>query len=341
MKKTIDEIARIIGGTVLGDGSIEISGITNIEDASENDITFAVPPHLEKAVRCQAGAVILPDSVDSFAKPAIRVPNPRVAFATLLEAFNPPPAVTPGIHPTAVVSATARLGANVTVMPFAVIADDVVIGDNTILYPYTFIGEGAILGSHVLVYPHATIREHCQIGSKVVIHSGAVIGSDGFGFVTMAGRHHKVPQVGNVIIEDDVEVGANMAIDRATTGSTVVKRGTKIDNLVHLAHNVVIGEDCFLVAQTGISGSVKVGNSVTFAGQVGSAGHLTIGENSVFAARSGIIGNVPPNSFYAGFPAQPHAQWLRTEAAIRRIPELIKKVRELEKRLGEAEIKKQ
>jgi len=171
----------------------------------------------------------------------------------------------------------------------------------------------------------------------VIVHSGAVIGSDGFGFVTIGGRHHKVPQVGNVVIEDDVEIGANAAIDRATTGSTVVKRGTKIDNLVHLAHNVVIGENCFLVAFTGIAGSTKVGNNVTFAGQSGAVGHITIGDNCVFAGKSGAAGDVPPGSFYAGFPARPHKEWLRGEAAVRRLPDLVKKVQAMEKRLAELE----
>jgi UDP-3-O-[3-hydroxymyristoyl] glucosamine N-acyltransferase len=184
-----------------------------------------------------------------------------------------------------------------------------------------------------------TIRENCQVGSRVIIQSGAVIGSDGFGFVTVGGKHQKVPQVGNVIIEDDVEIGANTCLDRATTGSTIVKQGTKIDNLVHLAHNVVVGENCFFVAQTGIAGSAKIGNNVTFAGQSGSAGHLTIGDNCVFAARSAPINDTPANSFCAGFPARPHKEWLRSEAAVGRLPELIKKVRELEQRLAEVEKK--
>jgi UDP-3-O-[3-hydroxymyristoyl] glucosamine N-acyltransferase len=197
------------------------------------------------------------------------------------------------------------------------------------------------VGGDCLIHANVTVYGGCKLGSRVIVHSGAVIGSDGFGFVTIGDRHHKVPQVGNVIIEDEVEIGANVAIDRATTGSTIVRRGTKIDNLVHLAHNVVIGENCFLVAQTGIAGSAKVGNNVTFAGQSGSVGHVTIGDNCVFAGRAGAAGDVPANSFYAGFPARPHREWLRAEAAVRRLPALFKKLQVMEARLAELEKEKQ
>ncbi|SMC38605.1 UDP-3-O-(3-hydroxymyristoyl)glucosamine N-acyltransferase [Sporomusa malonica] len=337
MKKTLVELAALLNGTATEAAGIEITGITNIDDAGSGDITFAVPPHIEKAGKCGAAAVIIPDTTQSFPKPAIRVANPRMAFTTLLSLFTPKPDVSPGVHPAAVVSASAKLGANVAVMAHVVVDDNAVIGDNTILYPHTYIGRHAIVGSDTLIYPNVTIRENCQVGNRVIIQSGAVIGSDGFGFVTVGGKHQKVPQVGNVIIEDDVEIGANTCLDRATTGSTIVKQGTKIDNLVHLAHNVVVGENCFFVAQTGIAGSAKIGNNVTFAGQSGSAGHLTIGDNCVFAARSAPINDTPANSFCAGFPARPHREWLRSEAAVGRLPELIKKVRELEQRLAEVE----
>ncbi|MCE5286581.1 MAG: UDP-3-O-(3-hydroxymyristoyl)glucosamine N-acyltransferase [Pelosinus sp.] len=336
-QKRLAEIAEIIGGVLVGDGDTLIAGVTNIEDAGQNDITFAVPPHLEKAAAAEAGAVIVPADVESFAKPIIRVQNPRAAFAKLLEIFTPPVKVERGVHPTAVIGENVHLGENVAVMPYVVLADNVVLGDNCVLYPHVYVGEDSTIGNDTLIYANVTLRERSQIGSRVIIHSGASIGSDGFGFVTTGGKHHKVPQVGNVVIEDDVEVGANTAIDRAATGSTIVRQGTKIDNLVHLAHNVVIGEDCFLVAQTGIAGSTKVGSHVTFAGQTGSTGHITIGDNCVFAARSGIIGNIDSGSFCAGFPARPHKEWLRSEAALRKVPDLLKKVRDLEKRLAEVE----
>jgi len=337
LKKTLREIADLINGVLLGDGDLEITGVTNIEDATATDIAFAVAPHLDKAALSGAAAVIIPSTTTEFAKPAIRVENPRVAFVSLLQLFTPHIAIEAGVHDTAIVGKNVSIGENASIMAYAVLADHVKIGDNTIVYPHTYIGDSAIVGSNSLIYPNVTIGQGCQIGNQAVIHSGAVIGSDGFGFITVGGRHQKVPQVGNVLIEDDVEIGANVTIDRATTGSTIVKRGTKIDNLVHLAHNVVIGENCFLVAQTGIAGSVKVGNNVTFAGQSGCAGHLTIGDNCVFAARSAPIGDVPAGSFYAGFPARPHKEWLRAEAGANKMPDLIKKVRDLEKRLAALE----
>lgn len=340
MKKTLRELAELLNGTLLGDGDIEITGVTNIEDATIMDITFAVAPHLDKAVLSKAGAIIIPLTITEFAKPAIRVENPRVAFTDLLKIFTPPSTVEVGIHATAVVGIGTEIGKNVSILPYVVIGDNVQIGDNTIIYPHTYIGNGATIDSDSLLYANVTVGQGCQIGKRVILHSGAVIGSDGFGFITIGGHHQKVPQVGNVLIEDDVEIGANTTIDRATTGSTIVKQGTKIDNLVHLAHNVVIGENCFLVAQTGIAGSAKVGNYVTFAGQSGSAGHLTIGDHCVFAARAAAISDVPAGSFYAGFPARPHKQWLRAEASANKMPDLIKKVRDLEKRLAAMENQK-
>lgn len=337
MKKTLKEIAELVGGTISGEENLMITGVTNIEDAGPNDITFAVAPHLEKALASRAAAVIIPSSVTKFAKPVIRVDHPRVAFTKLLELFTPPLTVKREVHESVVVGNNVKLGENVAILPYAVLADDVVIGDNTVIYPHAYIGQGAVVGSDTLIHSNVAIREFCRIGSRVVVQSGAVIGSDGFGFITMQGRHHKVPQVGNVVIEDDAEIGANVTIDRATTGSTIVRTGTKIDNLVHLAHNVVIGENCFLVAQTGIAGSVQIGNNVTFAGQCGSAGHLLIGDNCVFAAKAGIISDVPAGSFFAGFPARPHKEWLRGEAALHKLPGLLKKFRDLEKRLEQVE----
>lgn len=337
LQKKLNEIADIVGGRVLGSPDILISGVTNIDDAGAGEITFAVPPHLEKAGLCKAAAVIIPDSVKEFAKPAILVSDPRVAFTKLLELFTPPVQIERGVHPSVLVGKNVRLGQNVAIMAYAVLADNVEIGDNTVIYPHVYIGLDVKVGSDTLVYPSVTIREKCQIGNRVILHSGAVIGGDGFGFVNIGGQHHKVPQIGNAVIEDDVEIGSNSAVDRATTGSTIVKKGTKVDNFVHIAHNDIIGENCYLVAFTGLSGSLTVGNNVTFAGQSGSAGHLTIGDNCVFAARAGIISDVPAGSFYGGFPARPHKEWLRNEAGVRKIADLTKKVRELEKRLAQME----
>lgn len=330
MYKTVREIAALLGGELSGPaGDQVITGVTNLDDAGEHDITFAVGSHLARASASRAAAVIVPRQAPDVDKTVIKVDNPRVAFARLLEMFTPQPVVPRGVHPTASIGRNVTLGDNVSVQAFAVIEDNAVIGDNTVIYPYVYIGAGTHIGADCLLYPHVTVREACRLGDRVILQSGAVIGSDGFGYVTIDGRHRKVPQVGNVVIEDDVEIGANAAVDRATTGSTVIKKGTKIDNLVHVAHNVVVGENCFFVAQTGIAGSTVIGNNVIFAGQTGCTGHVTIGDNSVFAARSAVIGDVPPNSFYAGFPARPHQEWLRAEAALRRLPELLKKLRPL------------
>ena len=337
MKHNLSEIARLVGGELIGDGEIEITGVNAIAEASNFEITFAVPPHIEKAADSKAAAVILAQRVPELAKPQVLVSNPREAFGKLLELFAPTVHIPRGVHPSAVIGDNVTLGENVAILPQVVIADGASIGDNTILYPFTYIGESAVIGSDCLLYPSVTVREYCRLGARVIIHSGTIVGSDGFGFVTVAGKHRKVPQVGNAVIGDDVEIGANVAIDRATTGSTIIQRGTKIDNFVHIAHNDVIGEDCLFVAFTGISGSVKVGNNVTFAGQTGSAGHLTIGDNCVFAARAGIINDVPANSSYAGFPARPHKEWLRSEAGANKVPEMIKRLRDMEKRIAALE----
>ncbi|MBP2645313.1 MAG: UDP-3-O-(3-hydroxymyristoyl) glucosamine N-acyltransferase [Firmicutes bacterium] len=337
MKKTLKEIAQLVDGTLLGDVNPTISGITNIDDASAEHITFAVPPHLEKAAECAAGAVIIPDTVTEFAKPAIRVANPRLAFTKLLAVFTPPLTVKREIHATAVIGENVRVGNNVAVMAHAVVADNVIIGDNTIIYPHVYIGENVSIGCDTILYPNVTIYPGCVVGARVILHSGTVIGADGFGFVTVDGRHQKVPQIGNVIIEDDVEIGANAAVDSATTGSTVICKGTKTDNFVHFAHNVVVGENCLFAAFNGVSGSVKIGKNVTFGGQGGTAGHLSIGDYCTFGGRTGIIGDIPPKSFYSGFPARPHRDWLRNEAAMRKVPDLIKTVQQLEKRIAEME----
>jgi UDP-3-O-[3-hydroxymyristoyl] glucosamine N-acyltransferase len=341
LKKTLRELADWVDGQVCGDESIEIEGITGIDEAGPSDLTFAVLPHLDRAAASGAAAVIIPQTEEFTAKPAIRVANPRVAFTRLLNLFNPPPPVVAGVHPTAVVGSNVTIGNNVSVMAQVFIGDDVVIGDGTTIYPQAYLGNGTIVGQDCLIHPRVTLREKTQLGDRVIIQSGAVLGGDGFGYVTVDGEHLKVPQVGNVVIENDVEIGANTAIDRATTGSTIVKRGTKIDNLVHLAHNDVIGEHCFIVAQTGISGSVTVGDRVTLAGQTGTAGHIKIGANSVFIGRAGITKDTPENYFGAGTPARPHQEWLREQIALHKLPETMKKIRNMEKRLIELEEKKQ
>lgn len=340
MQKTLQEIAQIVNGRVLGDSGLTISGVTNITLAGPQDITFAVEPHIAAAETCAAGAVIIPEDAEHFSKTAILVKEPREAFTKLLEVFTPPLEIQRGISEKAHIGKDVKIGKNVAIMPFAVIDDHAKIGDNVILYPHTYIGQHASVGSDTLIYSSVTVREFCRIGERVILHSSTVIGGDGFGFITKDGVHGKVPQVGNVIIEDDVEIGAHVGIDRATMGSTVIGKGTKIDNLVHIGHNCEIGANNLIVAQTGIAGSTIVGHNVTFGGQTGVVGHIHIGSNTVLAARSGPIGDIPENVFYAGFPARPHQEWLRAEVAAKKLPEMRKQIKALEKRLQKLEDKK-
>ena len=337
MKKTLAEIASLVGGRVVGDGEIVISGLDNIAGAGESDLTFAVEPHIEEARASRAAAVMLPEgesAAQDFPKAAIYVENPRAAFAKLLEIFTPKLSFPAGVSDQAYIGEDVKIGEGVTIMPFAVVDSHAVIGDRAIIYPHAYVGQYVEIGEDTVIYPSATVRERCRVGRRCVIHASASIGSDGFGFTTKDGIHTKVPQVGNVVLEDDVEIGSHVGVDRAAMGSTVIGKGTKIDNLVHIGHNCKIGANCLIVAQTGISGSTEVGHNVTFGGQTGTVGHIKIGANSVYAARSGIIGDMPEGQFCAGFPVQPHAEWLRMKAAMKRLPELVKKVKKLEKELA-------
>lgn len=337
MKKTLAEIARITGGRLEGDGSIEISGVADIESATHGDITFADGSHLDAAKKSRASALILPEGVGSFPLPAVYVADPRASFAVLLAEFSPAARISPGISDLSHIGAGAVIGKDVTVMSFAVVDENAVIGDSVVLYPHTYVGQYAVIGDGTILYPGATVREHCRIGRRVIIHSSASVGTDGFGFTTKDGVHTKVPQVGNVVVEDDVEIGSHVGIDRATTGSTVIGEGTKIDNLVHIGHNCRIGKHNIIVAQTGISGSTTTGDYVTFGGQTGTVGHIHIGSGGTYAARSGIIADMPDGGVWAGFPVQSHQAWLRMEAAQRKLPELLKRIKALEKKLLETE----
>ena len=239
------------------------------------------------------------------------------------------------ISPYAYVSKKAKIGSNVAIQPFAVVEDDAEIGDGCVIYPHAYVGKRVKMGKDCTIYPNTTIREDCVLGDRVILQSGSVIGGDGFGYITQNGKHSKVLQTGNVVLQDDVEIGNNTCIDRATVDSTIVGKGTKIDNLVHLGHNDILGENCLVVAHVGISGSVTVGNNVTFAGQVGTVGHITIGSNCVFGGKTGITNNVPDNSVMGGFPAMPMKEWLRQEANLRKVGDMLKRVKALEKELAE------
>lgn len=336
-QKTIGDIAKFINGKVIGDSSVIITGICGIKEAEEGDITFlANTRYLPLVNQTRASCIITSYDVKSAPKPIIQTDNPSLAFAKAVALFSPDSTEHPkGIHKTAIIGEEVKLGSNVAIGPYCVIEDNVEIGNNTVLYAAVYIDRNTKIGQYSLVYPHVSIRENITIGSRVIIHSGTVIGSDGFGFVAVEGVHHKIPQVGVVVIEDEVEIGANVTIDRARFGKTLIGKGSKIDNLVQIAHNVVIGENSIIVAQAGISGSTTIGKNVTLAGQAGIVGHITIGDNAIVAAQAGVTKSVLPNTCVSGYPAKPHAQAKRINALIQRLPIIAERLGRLEKTLEE------
>ena len=338
MGKSLKEIARLIGGEIVGDESIEVEGVADIEEVKEGEIAFiSDKKHLPRLETTQASAVIVSREIKEAKVPLIRVDNPYLAFAKVIRMLIPYEKPPKGIHSSAVVSKGVDLGKEISIGAHSVIEEGVRIGDNTIIYPLVYVGKGSKMGKNCLIYPQVMIREEVEIGNRAIIHSGTVIGSDGFGYIPHKGRQYKVPQIGKVVIEDDVEIGANVTIDRATLGKTWIKRGVKIDNLVQIAHNVVIGENSVIVAQVGISGSTEIGKGVTLAGQAGVVGHIKIGDRTIVGGRAGVLKSVPPNTIVSGFPARPHTQAKRIEASILRLPELHKLVRELKRRIEELE----
>ncbi|MCD6228909.1 MAG: UDP-3-O-(3-hydroxymyristoyl)glucosamine N-acyltransferase [Candidatus Omnitrophica bacterium] len=340
MKFTLREIAKIVGGELIGEPNIVITGISGIKEAKEGDITFLANPkyfHLMKVTK--ASAIIVSKEITDTNKPLIRTDNPSLAFAKVVSLVAPNDVVKhpQGIHPTAVIAKSAKLGKNVSVGAYTIIEEEVEIGDNSIIYGSCYIGHHTKIGKNCLIYPHVSIRERIEIASRVIIHSGAVIGSDGFGFATVKGVREKIPQIGTVVIEDDVEIGANVTIDRARFDKTIIGKGTKIDNLVQIAHNVIVGENCIIVAQAGISGSTSLGEGVILAGQAGVVGHITIGEGSIVAAQAGVTKSVPPHTKVSGYPAKPHDVAKRVNACVQRLPQLYKKIKELEAKVAELE----
>ncbi len=335
MKKTLKEIAQLIGGSVVGDENVEIYGVCGIKEAKQGDITFvANPKYVSLMDHTNASAIITSPDVKKAPKPLILAENPSLAFAKLLSLVFPNDTVRyVGIHPTAVVGKNVNFGKNISIQPYVVIEDNSDIGENTVIGSGCFIGNNTKIGKDTIIYSLVTIREKVIIGDRVIVHSGTVVGSDGFGFATVKGFHHKIPQIGNVIIEDDVEIGSNVTIDRARFDKTLIKHGTKIDNLVQIAHNVVIGENSIIVAQTGISGSTIIGKNVTLAGQTGIIGHISIGDNAVVAAQAGVTKSVPENTCVSGYPAKPHKKAKRINACVQKLPDLYKLVNKLEEKI--------
>jgi len=340
MKKKLRELAEWVGGTVIGDGEIEISGVASIEEAGAGEITFiANPKYLPKLGETNASAIIVSAQVAQASKPLLRVTNPYLAFAKIVGLFSYKPYQPKGIDSHAWVSPTAHLGKDVTIYPFVYVGDRCRIGDRVTLYPGVFVGEDSSIGEESVIYPNVSIYSGTVIGNRVILHSGVVVGSDGFGYVKDGRKNVKILQVGTVEIEDDVEIGSNTTIDRAALGKTILRRGVKIDNLVQVAHNVVIGEDSIIVAQVGISGSTKIGSNVTLAGQVGVVDHVEIGDNVMVGAQSGVTHDLAANQGYIGSPALPHREFLRAITTFPKLPEMRKTLLDIERRLKELEKK--
>ncbi|MBZ0165591.1 MAG: UDP-3-O-(3-hydroxymyristoyl)glucosamine N-acyltransferase [Candidatus Omnitrophica bacterium] len=339
MQKTLAEIAALINGELIGDGGIVIKGLNGIREAAVGEITFVANAKYAPLInKTQASAVICPRDLTVTDKPVIRTDDPTAAFASIMPVFSDPETyLFTGVHPSAQISDGAILGKNVTLGPNVVIEPKVEIGDEVIIGANTFVGFKSRIGSGSHVFPNVTIGAKSSIGERVKIFSGTVIGADGFGFEQVNGTHQKIPQLGIVVIEDDVEIGANVTIDRARFSKTVIGRGSKIDNLVQIGHNVIIGEHCIIISQVGISGSTIIEKNSILAGQAGVAGHLTIGAGSVVAAQAGVTGSLPPNSKVSGYPAKPHDHAKRVNAHLQKLPEYVKRIKSLENKIIQEE----
>ena len=340
--KTLKELAEYLGGTVRGDETCRVDGLAPLEAAGADKITFlANPKYASKVADTGAGAVLMAPGGESYGRNVIEVPNPYLAFAKLLTLFYVQPHRPRGVMPETCIGIGVSLGEDISIYPGAIVGDDVSLGDRCVIHPGVVIYDGVTIGDDTTIHANAVVRERCRIGSRCVIQPGAVIGSDGFGYAPDGSGYYPIPQIGIVVLEDDVEIGANTCIDRAALEVTLIRRGTKLDNLVQVAHNCQIGEDCMIVSQVGISGSAKIGNHVTLAGQVGVAGHLTIGDNVIVGAQSGVPGSLPANAGYSGTPVLPHKDWLKSMAVVANLPGLRKTVAALEKRIAGLEAMQQ
>jgi UDP-3-O-[3-hydroxymyristoyl] glucosamine N-acyltransferase len=341
MAKTLKEIAELIGGEIVGDPKTVVSGVAGIQDASEGDITFlANPKYLPFLKKTRAAAVIVGRDIAEAVIPVIKTDNPSLAFTKVVSFIHPRRQEHfKGVHKSAVIGNKVKLGKNVSIGAFVVIEEGCSVGDNTVIYPNCYLGRNSSIGRDVLVYSNVSIREDSVLGDRVIVHCGTVIGSDGFGFVTVDEVHHKIPQVGNVVVEDDCEIGANVTVDRARFDKTVIGQGTKIDNQVHIAHNVKIGNNCLIVAQVGISGSTTIGNNVILAGQVGVVGHVTIGDNSVVMGGAAVMKSLPAGSIVWGFPARPADEAKRVSACVQNLPRMFETIKEIKNKIEELEKK--
>lgn len=335
---TLEELAALVGGKVEGDGSLPIRGIASLEEAGEGEITFlAEIKHSRRLEKTRASAAIVPANLPSIPKPLIRTPNPYLAYAKVQVFFQQKPLVPRGVDSRAFIGGGVKIGRDVSIYPFVHVGEGSEIGDRAVLYPGVYLGESVQVGEGSVLYPNVVVMDRCVVGKRVILHPGTVIGSDGFGFARDGAKFVKIPQVGIVVIEDDVEIGANCAVDRAAMGKTWIKRGVKTDNLIQIGHNVTVGEDTVIVAQVGIAGSTEIGNRVALGGQVGVVGHIKIGDGAMIGAQAGVGQDVAPGQILSGSPAFPHREWLRAQAAFPKLPEMKRALADLEKRMKQIE----
>lgn len=335
---TLTQVHQLVGGELYGDGTTALKTLAGLSEATAQALAFVANDKvLQIKTGIKAGALLAHRHLPELAIPHIVVPNPQLAFAQVAQRFFVLPAAPRGIATELTRGEQVTIGADASVWPFVTLGDRVTIGARVTLYPGVFVGSDSAIGDDSVLYPNVVVREGCSIGARVIIHSGTVVGSDGFGYVQHQGRHVKIPQLGGVTIEDDVEVGANVTIDRATLGQTLIKTGTKVDNLVQIAHNVTIGAYSIVVAQVGIAGSTIIGQHVMIGGQAGLADHITIGDQVMIAARAGVNRSLEPNQIVSGAPVMPHETWMKAQAVIPRLPELRQLVRSLEQRVATLE----
>jgi len=339
----LGEIATKLGCQLEGDPHIEITGVAGIEEARAGELTFLVNKKYRPALETtEASAILIAPGGPAPRIAALRSTNPYLDFARALELFHPVPRYAPTVHPTAVIAATATIGSGAHIGPYCFIEDGVELGRNAVLHSFVTIYRGAKIGDDFFAHSHSAVREYCRIGNRVLLQNGVVVGSDGFGFArTTDGRWHKIPQTGNVVIEDDVEVQAHSAIDRATIGETHIGRGAKIDNLVQVGHSCKVGEDTLLCGQVGLAGTSRVGNKCILAGQVGLAGHLSVGDGATLTAQTGVPTDVPAGAIYSGYPAMDNLDWRKSVAVFNRLPELQREVRGLRAQVTELRAEKQ
>jgi len=334
LEKTVAEIAEYLNGRVVGDGSVIIRDVQGIDEAGDGDLTFiANRKYLKKLAATSASAVIVHPDMEDQGKNFIVVPDPYVAFGRVLALFYPDQEEKPGISSSSFIEEGASVSREAVVYPGVTVCRGAKIERGVVLFPGVFVGRDAVIDEGSILHPNVTVYRRCLIGKRVILHAGVVVGSDGFGFAAPGGANMKIPQVGIVRIDDDVEIGANTTIDRGTMGRTWIQKGVKIDNLVQIAHNVVIGEHSVIVAQVGISGSAKLGKGVIIGGQAGVVGHIRIGDHVMAAARAGIHKDVAPHSIVAGAPHRSHREWLRIEASIPKIPDMNSAIADLMKRV--------